>query len=43
MTNVAAAKAGYIEVYSQVGYIAIGISVVMLLISPQINRMMRGA
>jgi len=43
MTNVAAAKAGYIEVYSQVGYIAIGISVLMLLISPQINKMMRGA
>ena len=43
MTNVAAAKAGYIEVYSQVGYIAIGIAVLMLLISPQINKMMRGA
>ncbi len=43
MTNVAAAKAGYIEVYSQVGYIAIGISVLMLMISPQINKMMRGA
>ena len=43
MTNIAAAKAGYIEVYSQVGYIAIGISVLMLLISPQINKLMRGA
>ena len=43
MTNVAAAKAGYIEVYSQVGYIAIGISVLMLLISPVITKMMHGA
>lgn len=43
MTNIAAAKAGYIEVYSQVGYIAIGISLLMLLISPQINKLMRGA
>ena len=43
MTNVAAAKAGYIEVYTQVGFIAIGIAVLMLLISPVINKMMRGA
>ena len=43
MTNVAAAKAGYIDVYSQVGYIAIGISVLMLLISPVITKMMQGA
>ena len=43
MTNVAAAKAGYIEVYSQVGYIALGISVLMLLISPVITKMMHGA
>ena len=43
MTNVAAAKAGYIEVYSQVGFIAIGISVLMLLISPVITKMMHGA
>ena len=43
MTNVAAAKAGYIEVYSQVRYIAIGISVLMLLISPVITKMMHGA
>ena len=43
MTNVAAAKAGYIDVYSQVGYIAIGISVLMLLISPVITKMMHGA
>jgi POT family proton-dependent oligopeptide transporter len=43
MTNVAAAKAGYIEVYSQVGFIAIVISVLMLLISPVITKMMHGA
>lgn len=43
MTNVAAAKVGYIDVYSQVGYIAIGISVLMLLISPVITKMMHGA
>ena len=43
ITNVAAAKAGYISVYTQVGVIALGISVAMLLISPVINRLMRGA
>jgi POT family proton-dependent oligopeptide transporter len=43
MTNVAAAKAGYIEVYTQVGFIAIGIAVLMLLISPVISKMMHGA
>ena len=43
MTNVAAAKAGYIAVYTQVGFIAIGIAVLMLLISPTITKMMRGA
>ena len=43
MTNVVAAKAGYIEVYSQVGFIALGISVLMLLISPVITKMMHGA
>ena len=43
MTNVAAAKAGYIEVYTQVGFIALGISVLMLLISPVITKMMQGA
>jgi POT family proton-dependent oligopeptide transporter len=43
MTNVAAAKAGYIEVYTQVGFLAIGIAVLMVLISPTINKMMRGA
>ena len=43
MTNVAAAKAGYVEVYSQVGYIALGIAFAMLLISPVIKKMMRDA
>ena len=43
ITNVAAAKAGYIEVYTQVGTIAIGIAFGMLLISPIITKMMRGA
>ena len=43
MTNVLAAKAGYIEVYTQVGFIAIGIAVLMLLISPVISKMMHGA
>ena len=43
MTNVGAAKAGYIEVYTQVGFIAIGIAVLMLLISPVISKMMHGA
>jgi POT family proton-dependent oligopeptide transporter len=43
MTNVAAAKAGYIEVYTSVGYIALGIALAMLLISPVINKMMHGA
>ena len=43
MTNVAAAKAGYVEVYSQVGFIAIGIALVMLVVSPAVSKMMRGA
>ena len=43
MTDVAAAKAGYIAVYSQVGYIALGIAFVMLLISPVIKKMMADA
>jgi len=43
ITNVAAAKAGYIEVYSKVGYLALAIAIVMLLISPVIKKMMRSA
>jgi proton-dependent oligopeptide transporter, POT family len=32
-----------VEVYTQVGYIALGIAVLMLLVSPIITKMMRGA
>ena len=42
LANVEAAKATYIEVYSQVGYIAMGTAFVMLLISPLIRKMMHG-
>lgn len=43
LTDVASAKATYADVYSQVGYIAIGIAVVMLLISPVIKKLMGNA
>ena len=43
LTDVAAAKATYIEIYSQVGMIAMGVAVVMLLISPIIKMMMGDA
>lgn len=43
LTDVAAAKAGYIEVYTNVGYIAMAIAVGMLLISPVIKKLMAGA
>jgi proton-dependent oligopeptide transporter, POT family len=43
LTDVAAAKANYIGVYTQVGYIAMGIALVMLVISPVIKKMMEGA
>ena len=43
ITNIAVAKAGYIEVYSQVGFIALGIAVVMLIVSPMVSKMMQGA
>ena len=43
ITNAAAAKAGYIEVYSNVGYLALAIAFGMLLISPIIKKMMHGA
>lgn len=43
LTDVAAAKANYISVYTQVGYIAMGIAVFMLLISPVIKKLMEGA
>lgn len=41
ITNVAAAKATYISVYSNVAYVAMGIGVVMLLISPIIKSWMK--
>ena len=43
MTDVAGAKAGYIDVYSNVAYVSLGIALVMLLISPVIKKMMHGA
>ena len=43
IADVAAAKATYASVYLQVGYIAMGIAIVMLMISPFIKRMMHSA
>jgi len=43
IADVAAAKTTYADVYSQVGYIAMGIAIVMLVISPVIKRMMHSA
>ena len=43
LTDVAAAKATYTAVYTQVGLIAIGVAVVMLLISPIIKKLMGDA
>lgn len=43
LADTAAAKATYAAVYTQVGYIAMGIALAMLLISPLIKRMMHGA
>jgi proton-dependent oligopeptide transporter, POT family len=43
LTDTAAAKANYAEVYTEVGYIAMGIALLMLLISPLIKKMMHGA
>ena len=43
LADTAAAKATYIDVYTQVGYIAMGIAFLMLLISPVIRKMMHGA
>jgi len=43
LADTAAAKVTYIEVYSQVGYIAMGIALAMLIISPLIKKMMHGA
>lgn len=41
ITNVAAAKATYVTVYSKVGYVAMGIGVAMLIISPIIKSWMK--
>ncbi len=41
ITNVAVAKANYAAVYTQVAYVAMGIGVVMLLISPLIRYLMK--
>ena len=43
LTDIAAAKAGYVSVYTNVAYVAMGIAVVMLIISPLIKKLMRGA
>jgi POT family proton-dependent oligopeptide transporter len=43
LADTVSAKATYIEVYSQVGYIAMAIAVAMLLLSPVIKKMMHGA
>jgi len=40
LTDVAAAKAGYAAVYTNVAYVAIGIAVFMLLVSPIIKKWM---
>ena len=40
VTDIAAAKAGYIAVYTNVAYVAMGIAVFMLLISPIIKKWM---
>lgn len=41
IVDVAAAKEGYIQVFSSIGYIGMGIGVVMLLIAPIIKKWMR--
>lgn len=41
ITDVAAAKASYVAVYTQVAYVAMGIGVVMLIISPLIKSWMK--
>ena len=43
LTDAAAAKATYVEVYSEVGYIALVLALVMLVIAPGIRKMMHGA
>ncbi|MEL6369939.1 MAG: peptide MFS transporter [Pseudomonadota bacterium] len=41
LTDVAAAKAGYAAVYTNVAYVAMGIALVMLIISPLIKSLMK--
>jgi proton-dependent oligopeptide transporter, POT family len=43
LADTAAAKLTYIDVYSQVGYIAMAVAVAMLCVSPLIKKMMHGA
>jgi len=43
LTDVAAAKATYAAVYTNVAYVAMGIAFIMLLLSPFIKKMMEGA
>ena len=43
LVDVAAAKATYIAVYSEVGYLALGIAVLMLALAPFIRKLMHGA
>jgi POT family proton-dependent oligopeptide transporter len=41
LTDIAAAKAGYAAVYTNVAYVALGVALVMLLISPIIKSLMQ--
>ena len=41
LTDIAAAKATYASVYTRVGFVAIGVAAVMLVISPFIKKLMR--
>ncbi|WP_223669499.1 peptide MFS transporter [Kangiella shandongensis] len=43
LTDVAAAKATYADVYTNVSYVAMGIALFMLIISPLIKKLMEGA
>ncbi len=43
LVDVAEAKATYIDVYSEVGYMSLAVAVIMLVLSPVIRRMMHGA
>jgi POT family proton-dependent oligopeptide transporter len=41
LTDIAAAKAGYAQVYTNVAYVSMGVALVMLLISPIIKALMQ--